>query len=38
MLQTIRENGAKYGVNIKSQGARRPQLNANLFVRLVKVH
>ncbi|PAV60901.1 hypothetical protein WR25_17153 [Diploscapter pachys] len=31
--RTIRENGAQYGVNIRPQGARRPQLNANLFVR-----
>ncbi|KIH68593.1 hypothetical protein ANCDUO_01067 [Ancylostoma duodenale] len=31
--KTIRENGSKYGIHVKSQGPRRPALNNDIFVR-----
>ncbi|CAD6189071.1 unnamed protein product [Caenorhabditis auriculariae] len=35
--RTIRENGAKYGLQIKPQGPRRPQLSSDLFHRPLTV-
>ncbi|EYC40842.1 hypothetical protein Y032_0594g423 [Ancylostoma ceylanicum] len=31
--KTIRENGGKYGIQVKSQGPRRPALSNDIFVR-----
>ncbi|CAB3400629.1 unnamed protein product [Caenorhabditis bovis] len=36
--RTIRENGAKYGLQIKPQGPKRPQLSSELFSRPMTLH